>query len=221
VNGTFGLGMVRAVDDSDASVLERFFCERGERPHASICPLAHPSLVGVLGERGWTPVAFENVLVRPIDPAEKIPPVPDGVDVRVAREGGELELWAALVANGFSAPEDPLPAELRLATAATGVFGSSALIGYVDGEPAGAGELHVDGDVAWLSADTTLPQFRRRGVHAALQRARLDLAREAGCTIAVTESMPGSASQRNMSRLGFDIAYTRVEVAGPACAGRR
>jgi hypothetical protein len=49
-----------------------------------------------------------------------------------------------------------------------------------------------------------------------LQRARLAAAREAGCTLAVTESMPGSASQRNMERLGFSLVYTRVEVLAPS-----
>ena len=37
----------------------------------------------------------------------------------------------------------------------------------------------------------------------------------AGCDLAVTESAPGSASQRNMERLGFRIAYTRVDLVAP------
>ena len=215
VNGTFGLGMGRSVRARDIQGLERFFAERGERALAGICPLAHPTLLRVLATRGWTPAAFENVLVRMLDPAGTCPPAPDAVEIRLARTEDELELWAALVANGFSAPEDPLPAELHLAHVSADVPGTTALIGYVDGQPAGTGEVAIDGEVAWLSADTTLPQFRRRGVQTAIQHARLGIAREAGCTLAVTESMPGSASQRNMERLGFTVAYTRVEVLGP------
>jgi hypothetical protein len=35
--------------------------------------------------------------------------------------------------------------------------------------------------------------------------------RDAGCALAVTESVPGSPSQRNMERVGFQVAYTRVD----------
>ena len=214
-NGTFGLGMGRTATVTDVRALERFFAERGERALAGICPLAHPSVLHTLSKRGWTPMAFENVLVRELRPAEEFPTPPDDIEVRVVATDDERELWAALASNGFSAPDDPLPAELRLARASADIAGSVAMVGYVDGRPAGTGEVAIDGDVAWLTTDATLPQFRRRGVQTALQRARLEVARDAGCTIAVTESLPGSASQRNMERLGFSVVYTRVEVLAP------
>jgi GNAT superfamily N-acetyltransferase len=216
INGTFGVGMSGAVDASTVAALERFFADRGERPTASICPHAHPSALRALGSRGWAPAAFENVLVRPLAPGERFDAGADAVAVCVAHTAEEVGLWAALVANGFAAPEDPTPAELRVARCSADIEGATAFIGYVDGSPAGTGELTIDGEVAYLSTDTTLPQYRRRGVQGALQRARLACALEAGCTTAVTESMPGSASQRNMERLGFTVAYTRVEVCGPA-----
>jgi len=237
VNGTFGLGMAGSVSVADVRALEGFFAEKGERALASICPHAHPSVLRTLAARGWTPVAFENVLTLELGPAADAPSLAPGlapagapapapspvaplapvhIEVRVARSDDELELWAALAANGFAAPEDPDPPEMRLSRASADMAGSSAFIGYVDGVAAGTGQLVVDGEIAWLSTDTTLPHLRRRGVQTALQRARLDAAREAGCTLAVTESMPGSASQRNMERLGFSLVYTRVEVLAPS-----
>jgi GNAT superfamily N-acetyltransferase len=220
VNGTFGLGMAGSVSVADVRALEGFFAEKGERALASICPHAHPSVLRILAARGWTPMAFENVLTLNLtsDTAVAATPVPlpAHIEVRVARTDDELELWAALAANGFAAPEDPNPAELRLSRASADMDGGSAFIGYVDGAPAGTGQLVVDGDIGWLSTDTTLPHLRRRGVQTALQRARLDAARAAGCTLAVTESVPGSASQRNMERLGFSLVYTRVEVLAPS-----
>ena len=99
--------------------------------------------------------------------------------------------------------------------------GGICLIGSVDGQPAGTGAVILDSDLAWLSTDATLPQFRRRGLQAALQRARLELARDAGCTIASSEAIPGSASQRNMGRLGFGLAYSRLEIVAPAFTTER
>ena len=92
------------------------------------------------------------------------------------------------------------------------------LLARLDGEPAGTGELVIEDRVGWLSADTTLPPYRRRGVQRALQIERLQRAAEAGCEFAVTEARPGSDSQRNMERLGFRIAYTRVDMVAPFAA---
>lgn len=217
VNGTAGFGMRGEVTVADVEALEHFFAARGEQPLASVCPMSHPSAARLLGERGWTIGAFENVLARTLDSdSDSALPGPDGhVEIRCARSGDELELWALMVANGFSAPDDPTVAEMRLGRTATAREDSIFLIGYVDGAPAGTGELQVEDGVGWLSADTTLPQFRGRGVQRSLQRARLALALDAGCDIAVSESMPGSGSQRNMERLGFNVVYTRVDALGP------
>jgi GNAT superfamily N-acetyltransferase len=85
------------------------------------------------------------------------------------------------------------------------------VLARVDGEPAGTGSLVIDGGVGWLSGDSTLPRYRRRGVQQAIQRHRLQLARDAGCDLAVIEATPGGASQRNTERLGFRIVYTHVK----------
>lgn len=220
VNGTAGFGMGGEVTTADVETLEHFFTDRGEQPLASVCPMAHPSVAHVFGARGWTIGAFENVLVRSLDSRVRLPEPDPHVDIHIAHTPDELELWALMVANGFSAPDDPTPAEMRLGRAAVARDDSVFLIGYVDGKPAGTGELQTEGGVGWLSADTTLPQFRGRGVQRSLQRVRLALAAAAGCDIAVSESLPGSGSQRNMERLGFRVAYTRVDAAGPTTSTR-
>ncbi len=154
---------------------------------------------------------FENVLVLDLASAEAFASAAAGVEVREAKTDSELDAWALLAAQGFSAPEPPTEPELRLAVTASRRSGARFLIGVVDAAPAGSGQLEIDGDVAWLSGDSTQPRFRRRGVQSSLQRARLTIAREAGCRLAVTESVPGSPSQRNMERLGFRVVYTRVD----------
>jgi hypothetical protein len=51
---------------------------------------------------------------------------------------------------------------------------------------------------------------RRRGVQTALLSARLAGAAAAGCDIAVVTTQPGSKSQQNVQRRGFDLLYTRA-----------
>jgi hypothetical protein len=51
---------------------------------------------------------------------------------------------------------------------------------------------------------------RRRGIQTALLSARLADAAAAGCDIAVVTTQPGSKSQQNVQRQGFDLLYTRA-----------
>lgn len=243
LNACFGVGFARPVSDDDIAALEEFYLGHETRPVVGVCPLADPSLLSTLAARQWVASGFENVLTVPLAlgaPTGALGPAAVGVDgapaaatpspeggtdgsieIRVAETPDELATWAELVAEGFAAPAAPTDAERQLGRIAVSRGNGTALLAYVEGVPAGTGEVHVESGVAWLTADTTLPRFRRRGVQRSLQHARIRLAFEAGCDIAATESFPGSASQRNMERLGFRLAYTRVELTGPRLKGER
>lgn len=215
VNGTVGLGLHSEVTQADVVEIEQFFLDRDARPLVSVCPLADASLPRALAARRWVIADFENVLARDLTGAEALPAPDPGIEIRVALDAGDRSEWAELVVDGFSAPGTPSPAETRLGRILGAMPDRVFLTALIDGVPAGTGELLIADDIGWLSADTTLPRFRGRGVQQSLQRVRLGMARDAGCTIAVTESAPGSGSQRNMERVGFRVVYTRTEVAGP------
>lgn len=219
LNQACGLGFAAPVEPEDVEQLESFYAVRGARGAMSVCPLADSSLFAALARLGWTPSGFENVLVLGLDGVDQPGGAPDdtpaGVSIVEARSADERAVWAQAVTDGFSAPDDPSEAEVRLGRAIASREGVTLLLALVDGTPAGTGELSVDDGVGWLAADTTLPEFRGRGIQSALQRERLRRAAAAGCDIAVIESAPGSASQRNMERNGFAVAYTRVDVRAP------
>jgi GNAT superfamily N-acetyltransferase len=65
--------------------------------------------------------------------------------------------------------------------------------------------------VALFAGSATIPQMRRRGLQAALLRARMQFAADRGCDLAMMVAMAGSGSQRNAERQGFRIAYTRTK----------
>ena len=44
--------------------------------------------------------------------------------------------------------------------------------------------------------------------------ARLNEGLAQGCELATASTLPGSGSQRNYERLGFEVAYTRVTFVG-------
>ncbi len=212
VNEAFGLGFAGEVTQDDAALLERFYSWRKARGKVAVCPFAHPSLWRVLGERGWVLDAFENVLALPLDTHAAL----DEPTVEIRQcSADERDLWARVVAVGFATPNLPTEAELDLARIIAARDSAVLLLAWIDGEPAGTGELVIEDGVGWLSADTTLAPYRERGVQRSMQLERLRRARDAGCDLAVTESTPGSPSQRNMERLGFRIAYTRVDLIAP------
>ena len=64
------------------------------------------------------------------------------------------------------------------------------------------------GGVAHFYIDSTMPEYRGRGIQAALLRARLADARKAGFDLASVAARPGDGSCRNIERARFSLAYT-------------
>ena len=208
LNAAVGLGMRDHLKEMEIERLETFYSNRGALPMASVCQLADPALFEMLARRGWALTGFEHVLAVELDDA---PPGPESVvDVGVCTPE-EREIWSRVATSGLADGQELDPAHEELGRIMAARPEAVLVLAWVDGEPAGAGSLIVDGGVGWLSADSTSPQYRRRGVQQSLQRLRLELARYAGCDLAVTEAAPGSDSQRNMERLGFRIVYTHAE----------
>ena len=83
-------------------------------------------------------------------------------------------------------------------------------LAYVDAEPAALGVLHIADGAASMANGITRPAFRRRGCQTALLNHRIRAAAEAGCNIMVSQCVPGSVSQNNQLRVGFNIAGTKV-----------
>lgn len=222
VNQAVGLGLAGPVDADEILALESFYTVRKARALAIVSPLADHSLLAALGRRRWTADGFENVLVREYVAGEDLRAPAAGaseVEVVEACDDEMRAVWAQLASVAFSAPLPPHPIQLELGRIVAARPGTRLLLALVDGLPAGTGELFIDDGVAWLSADATLPAFRRRGVQQALQSHRLALGAELGCELAVSEAAPGSTSQRNMERAGFRIVYTRVDLVAPPLPG--
>jgi ribosomal protein S18 acetylase RimI-like enzyme len=211
-----GLGLGAAVDDADLDAIEAFYDERGIPVQIELCPLAVPGLAARLTRRGYQLQAFENQLARSLD-ALDLPPEPA---LRVTRTTPDLDdVWLRVAASGFAAPDGsalpagPLPSDLldNITKVMSGFVHPDfeRLLVWVDGEPAGAANAYVIDGVLGIAGTATLPAFRRRGIQQAVVAEALRLgAGRAELAMATTE--PGSISQRNFERLGFQVIYTRA-----------
>jgi ribosomal protein S18 acetylase RimI-like enzyme len=128
-------------------------------------------------------------------------------------------VWLRVAASGFAAPDGtalpagPLPPDLldNITKVMSGFVHPDfeRLLVWVDGEPAGAANAYVIDGVLGIAGTATLPAFRRRGIQQAVVAEALRLgAGRAELAMATTE--PGSISQRNFERLGFQVIYTRA-----------
>jgi GNAT superfamily N-acetyltransferase len=204
-----GLGLNGPVSAEEFDRLEEFYFSRNEPVRAETSPLADASLFALYRERGYGVTEFSNVMVRPIDSAERWQE-PDGIEIwKASRQ--EMELWTLTVAQGF-AENYPVTEEIIRIMKVFGLSrGMECYLASIDGKVAGGATLSLRGKIAGLFGASTLPDFRKRGVQTALLRARLRRAAEVRCEIAMSLAQPGSHSQRNISRLGFRTLYTRAK----------
>ena len=79
----------------------------------------------------------------------------------------------------------------------------------------GGGAMELIDDQCALFGMSTDISHRRRGVQGAVIAARLNYAAANGATLATIGAMPGIATERNVRRLGFQLAYTKVHLVKP------
>ncbi len=202
-----GIGMNGPVTAEEMNRLENFFCERGAAPQIETCPHAHDSLRQHLNERGYRVLEWSNVLTRRLSPGS-LEPAPPGA---VAREAGATEISTSsrVAAEGFFGG-NPAPEMVEMFDTFHAA-GSRVFLAFADGVPAGTGGMAIVDGVVNCFGDATLAQFRGRGLQAALIRARLAVAAREGATLGMVTTMPGTISQRNYERVGYQVAYTRCK----------
>ncbi len=204
---SFGLGMHQPLVDKDLDAIERFFRLRGSAVFHEVSPLAGVSVSTLLAARSYRPMEMSNVLYQAIDATTRIERH-DAFTVRVASPD-DVKTYAKTSAQGWGEHLEVLPfiesfAHLSM-TAAT------CFLAERDGAPVGTAALFIHAGTALLAGASTVPSARRQGAQNALLDARLRLAAERGCDLAMMVAAPGSSSQRNAERQGFRIAYTRTK----------
>lgn len=220
MNKVVGLGFDGVPDEAVLGEVERAFTARGAETRVELSNLADPEVVALLSGRGYRLLEFENVLGRRL--GAETPPVTE-VDVRRA---DDLTIWVNVVVEGFAHPDgegpvshEQFPADIiERAERDMEKAGATPYVALCDGVVAGGAMMRLTDGIAQLTGAATVPAYRRRGVQAALLAARLRDAADAGCEIAVVTTAPGSKSQHNVQRRGFQVLYTRAILVKPAGA---
>ncbi len=208
---SFGLGMQQEVTPADFESIEAFFHDRNAPVYLEVSPLASGGLLSQLNERHYHPIEYSSVLCRRIGPDLRLPRSRnESISVRKITTD-ESEQWAQISARGWS--EHPEFTEMILGFGRTfaSTVGATGMQAEVAGKIIATGVVFIADGVALLAGASTIPEARKQGAQSALLEARLRYAVEQGCDLAMMCALPGSPSQRNAQRNGFQIAYTRTK----------
>jgi GNAT superfamily N-acetyltransferase len=212
INRVHGLGMHGSITAADLTAVEDFYAARSATPRIDLCPLAHTSLREALLRQCYGVVLFKHVWWRTLDDFA-LAAVPADAHLRIEMvDADEYLHWAQVVSAGFSGATqlDGVDVDIPLTNAHK--VATRCFLATVGDTPAGGGALAIHDGVALCFSASTRPAYRRLGIQRALLAARLAYAADAGCDLAAVSTIPGSASQRNVERLGFRLAYTKATV---------
>jgi GNAT superfamily N-acetyltransferase len=213
-NRAVGVGLRGPVSEAEFERMEAFFANYRVTPQVSLCPLADRSLLGHLGRNGYRVDMFMHTWVREISPTEDFH-LPKGIIICPA-SCDESNLWVRVAFKGGLDSEDAEPGRSAVIAAYPYMAHTTCYLAWLDGEAAGAATLTVSEGLAEMFGSSTRPSFRNRGVHSALLASRLAEAQRLGCDLAIVHTEPGSASQRNVERMGFWLAYTKLHLTKEA-----
>jgi ribosomal protein S18 acetylase RimI-like enzyme len=212
-----GLGF-EPLEPSDLDSIEQAYAQAKTPVRVEISSLARNEIGELLTRRGYALVGFENVLASALSTAEvQAGDISISIERIVDTKSAE---WVDVLASSFAVPDkfDGPSLEETVDRAAldvlfdqiAGIGGFVRYFARCDGEAAGAAGMRIADGVAQLCGAGTLPAHRRRGVQTALLNYRLADAARAGCDIAVVTTQPGSVSQQNVQRQGFELLYSRA-----------
>ena len=182
LNKATGLGLAGVVTIEELQQLEAFYHRHNELPRIEVCPLADPSLVILLKERGYRLESFLNVLARAVPDEPLSVAVPVNTSIRRATPD-QAEMWTRTTTQGFEGNEEPSPLGLAIQAATFHSQDTLCFLAWVDMEPAAGGAMAIHDKVIELGGTSTRLAYRRRGLQSALIHTRINVARELGCVI--------------------------------------
>lgn len=209
-----GVAIGEAIARDEVDRLEAFFFDRGAGVAVTVCPFTHPSLTDALCARGYRLAIWMQLSALPI--AGWAPPEGPPSRVEVASvDPGSRDAWALVVDRGFSPDDEPSAHALVIGRIVGQDAANASFLARLDGELVAGGSVRVDDGMAYLFGTSTLRAARRQGAQTALLRARLLHAQAAGAQLAWVITAPGTPSERNAARFGFQPVYSRAVMHRP------
>ena len=209
LNKAAGLGFAGPITDTIIDQIEHFFQSNTVLSRIELCPLADDSLRSVLAKRGYRLEQFFNVYfcelgIRPL-PIQ----LPSNTSI-YQTQPADADEWITITTRGFEGSATPSPLGLEIQAPNFYSANTTCFAVRSGAEIIAGGVMATHGRMTEFGGTSTLPAHRRLGLQTALLHTRLNVAQARGCEFAMVLTTPGSHSQRNIERVGFRLAYTKV-----------
>ncbi|HEY0497935.1 MAG TPA: GNAT family N-acetyltransferase [Kutzneria sp.] len=216
LNKVAGLGFAGVPTTDELAQVEKAFHGLDAPVQVELSNLADPAVGEFLTERGYRLAGYEHVLGLALAELAVTAP-PTGIEIRRCRED-ESDTALDILIDALLAPDtegaaaaEEFPREaLGNAIRDMEAAGAQRYLALIDGVAVGTSSMRIADGVAHFAGTATSAPYRRRGVQSALIAARLSEAKAAGCDLATVTTGPGTKSQQNLQRRGFDLLYTRA-----------
>lgn len=213
-NTLLGAGLTAELTVGDLEHLEEHATEVGVAPALEITEATRSEVAVLAAARGYEPDDVAHAVVHDL---RAVPAADPAIAIeRIAPE--RVGVWQDATASGWGHVEPRRRAASDIYSAAAAEVDRPGLLlarSVDDGRVLGAAMLRIADGFATLGGMSTLPTERGRGVQTALVVHRLRAAAESGCDFAASMAVAGSASERNLLRLGFEPSHSKTEWTRP------
>lgn len=230
-------GDVGVVTPEDVARITAWYHEQGHEARIEISVHAHSSAVKCVCDAGYRVKMFETTFFRQLRSGEAIEAlVPLGEGIELAEidphNDAMCRAMAVCVNEGFAEPgTTPRESDIQISmrcmkhprTRSFGAFvndrGVKRCVAGSYLEVLASDEL-VKLDSSWASRARTKfaalfgaavhADYRKRGIQQALLALRMREATKAGASFATIGGLPGAGTERNVRRMGFQVACSKV-----------
>lgn len=187
--------------------IEHFYkTHKHQRVDIELCPFVGNELALFLAQRGYGVSELNNVSALNLKTYEPVDYLIASLEVREVQPA-ELEDWAQRVALGFGYPEAQ-DQFFRYAQAK----GVTAFAVYDKDLIVAGAIVAAHGGFCDLGVTSTLPAYRGKGLQKKLLYTRLNFAKKLGLSWATVTTEPGTVSDSNVQKIGFQCVYTRIKM---------
>ncbi len=206
VNRAIGVGLGPAGPTDLLDRAEAFYRRHAQPSSLEVSPWVSQDLVDELRARGYSVQWFRNVYGREL---HDLPSPVHDFPIELV-DTPRMAEWRGILGQS-AAPGTPERAiSDEFCDAVHEVAGTVDLVAILDDHAVACGSLTVVDGVGWLGGAATLVEHRGRGAQHALLVDRLHRAQRAGCDLAAVTALPGGASARNLTRVGFQLLHTQA-----------
>lgn len=194
--------------------VEGFYKKHNSPINLYLPSVSEPRAFSELKLRNFFPQFFKNIFILNLSSRPQNLSFKRNSILEVKNEE-DLGLWKKLVSAGFFSRNDLSDVDI-ISLGQSLKINSQNFILFYKNDPAAAASLYWDERFVRLGGMSVLPKFRGLGLQRELIQHRLEYARGLGKKLAISDTLPGTKSQKNLESCGFKLAYTRLLMSRPA-----